>query len=135
MMDEEWRDIPYLNDYQCSSLGRFRSKSRRVRFVTKSGGVAYRNKIGKLLVQSLNRNRGYLYVTLGAGIKKSSHRFLATTFLDNYSDELDVDHINGNRIDNRVSNIRMATRKQNINNPYTKQYCLNRKRNSNGTFI
>jgi hypothetical protein len=60
---------------------------------------------------------------------------MAMTYLDEFSDSLDVDHRNGDRRDNRLSNIRMVTRKENINNPVTKVFCLTRARDSSGRFL
>lgn len=132
---EIWKDIPNHSDYQCSNLGRFKSKARKVKFTTKTGGSAYRNKKEKILKQVLNKARGYNYIALGASAKGVSHRYLAKTFLEDFSEELDVDHINGDRTDNRIANLRMCTRKENINNPITKVYCLTRKRDASGRFI
>lgn len=42
-------------------------------------------------------------------LKKTTlvHRVVAETFLDNWSEDLTVDHINGIRNDNRVENLQM----------------------------
>ena len=42
------------------------------------------------------------------------HRLIAMAFFQDYSEDLDVDHINNDRSDNRVENLRMATRSQNL---------------------
>lgn len=62
--------------------------------------------------------RGYACVDLYSGTHKSRkrisiHRLVAEAFLPDYSEDLQVDHINCNKKDNRVENIRMVTAIQN----------------------
>ena len=62
------------------------------------------------------RKNGYLYVSLrkdGKTIDCTIHRLVAKTFLD-CVDGLDVNHINGNRSDNRLINLELVTRSKNL---------------------
>lgn len=53
------------------------------------------------------------------GVKYKAHRLVAETFLPNPDRKPTVDHINGNRSDNHVENLRWATmREQAANNAY-----------------
>jgi hypothetical protein len=49
-----------------------------------------------------------------AGKPHTVHRLIAEAFLHDYSEDLDVDHINNERSDNRVENLRMVTRGENL---------------------
>lgn len=107
MMDEEWRDIKgWEGIYQVSSKGRVKSFLR---------------KTVKILVLHSD-GHGYPIVTLSyKGRKKKAkvHRLVAEAFIPNPEKKPQVDHINTNRWDSRVENLRWVTRKENEANPIT----------------
>lgn len=53
------------------------------------------------------------------------HRLVATAFLDNSNNELQVDHIDGDKNNNCASNLRWCSNKSNCNNPITLQKLSN----------
>lgn len=89
--------------------------------VTKEGRV-FRKYDGREIVSCLN-TKGYLQVRL-ANPKFSKnidgrkcyriHRLVAMFYLDDYSEDLQVNHKNGDKTDNRVENLEMVTNQQNV---------------------
>lgn len=61
---------------------------------------------------------GYLYVTI-KGSHKKVHRLVAEAFLENKKEKPCIDHIDRNKLNNHVSNLRFVTHKENSNNPRT----------------
>lgn len=69
---------------------------------------------------------GYRFVVLyrnGKGQNKKIHRLVAEAFIPNEENKPCIDHINGNKSDNRVCNLRWCTHKENMNNPITLSHC------------
>ena len=105
---EEWKDIEgYDGLYQVSSEGRVRSLPRNT---TK----------GQIIKPSI-QNTGYYYVLLykdGKAIRKTLHRIIAKAFIPNPDNKPQVDHINGDRTDCRIDNLRWVTPSENNSNPH-----------------
>lgn len=121
---EEWRDVVgYEGYYIVSSFGRVISLSKKVN--THRG---YRTTIPKLLSPSEHRKTGYLRVTLSkTGIHSQYlvHRLVATAFIDNKELKPMIDHIDRNKHNNNVSNLRWCTITENMHNPLTIEHCRN----------
>ena len=92
-------------------------------WVREDGMVLNRNKarLGRKPKQDWHcgtRNAyGYLHVTIpGLDKEVMVHRLVAEAFIPNPDNKPEVDHINGNRGDNRAENLRWATRRENVSN-------------------
>lgn len=128
-MREQWRSVVgYEGLYEVSDLGNVRGVARKVERVGRWGNVESVTVPGRNLVQKENTN-GYLRVSLSRGnvVKQVFvHRLVALAFLIK-SDGCDcIDHINGNRKDNRVENLRWVTQGDNVRFAYSvgsRVYC------------
>lgn len=111
-MKEEWKNIEgYEGLYKISNLGNVMSVKRYV-----NSSRAPRIVKTKLLKPTSNGN-GYLIVGLRKNAKRKNyyvHRLVAKHFLDNWNENLMVDHIDYNRNNNELSNLRLLTQKDNI---------------------
>ena len=78
--------------------------------------LSFKSKEPKALKQYVNK-KGYLYVLLYTG-KKSTycrvHRLVAQAFIPNPDNKLEVNHKDGVKTNNHVSNLEWATHKENI---------------------
>ena len=75
-------------------------------------------KSGRIRKNSISK-RGYYTVTLyNSGKRKTLniHRLLAEYFMENFNNSLSVDHIDGNKLNNDLHNLRMCTHQQNLMN-------------------
>ena len=110
MINENWKDIEGYNGlYQISNLGRVKS-------------LNYRNTGKEKILKPCKINNGYLLVALCKNGKSKHylvHRLVAEHFITNPDNKSCIDHINTDRTDNRVCNLRWVTHKENINNPLT----------------
>lgn len=109
MYEEEWRVVARYPRYEVSNYGRIRNI-----------------KTGRILKQFPNE-KGYMTLTLSIGIKDVQfsvrvHRIVAEAFCKNPYDcdieELDVNHDDGDKTNNRVYNLYWATRKENIRHAF-----------------
>lgn len=62
------------------------------------------------------------------GKKNLEHRAIWELFNGLIPDGMDIDHINRDRTDNRIENLRLATRSQNCHNTKAKGYSWNKSR-------
>ena len=126
MEEEIWKPVVgYEGVYEVSNKGRIKSLERIVN--TKNRKIHKRESI-----RNLKKHDGYYYVTLSKNSKHETlavHRIVAMAFLDKPNGKNHIDHINTNRLDNRVENLKWCTRLENARNPITRQRIISLHKN------
>lgn len=103
MEQEIWKDIPDFETYQVSNLGQVRNK-KRDRLLTAHPSA-----------------RGYMHVGLYKDDKRINvyvHRLVAAAFLERGDENLEVNHIDGDKSNNRVDNLEWCTRSDNTKHAF-----------------
>ena len=104
-MQEEFRKIQGYDNYSISNLGNVKNKS------------------GKIMRTRINTH-GYVIINLQKNKVKYTetlHRLVALTFIPNPDNKKCVDHIDNNRQNNNLENLRWATYQENNQNQSLKK--------------
>lgn len=123
-MLEEWKDIKDYSGYQVSNLGRVRTHNK-VTYTNKHVKRIWKDRI--LKYKSKAYQTGYRVDLWKDGKSKSFlvARLVAFTFynqdINNY--DLTVNHIDGNRLNNRLSNLELISLKENIQHAFRTGLC------------
>lgn len=116
---EEWRDVPGFEGKYQISISTKEGKCRRL----------YKNGHIKELSNTPNKKfkRIYWALSLNGTYKKPQAAYwIAITFPELVQNEwfqgVEIDHIDTDRLNNHPNNLRWVTRKENLNNPITRQH-------------
>lgn len=110
-MSEVWKpvyDERYRKNYEVSNMGNVRSLKKNGKHI---------------ILKPYLENRGYLRVTLYPRVKTENknegrkhfriHRLVLITFGGKENGDLEVNHINGDKTDNRLENLEWVTSSEN----------------------
>ena len=105
MEQEQWKPIQEFNgEYEVSNLGRVRSMKR------------YYGVVGRIMPQTIQRT-GYYAVTFHMNNKaycRKVHRLVIEAFTPNPDNLPCINHIDGNKLNNHVSNLEWCTYQANM---------------------
>lgn len=105
--DEKWKDIYLSNDYEISTYGKIRSKNN-----------------GTILKTQMN-TKGYEQLSIRINGRVQTlrvHKLVATAFIENLNNLPTVDHIDRDRGNNHVSNLRWSDHKKQCKNRRQKEF-------------
>lgn len=113
-MLEEWRDIAgFEGEYQVSNFGRVRSLDRAIRHKDAHGGYAIFKYHGRL-IKPVKTTEGYMAVPLGRlNPCNRVHQLVAKAFIPFMPDKNMINHIDGDKTNNNVSNLEWCNNREN----------------------
>jgi hypothetical protein len=110
---EVFKDIQgYEGYYQISNFGRVKTLART--YINGKGGLC---KVKEAIKAPCLTPIGYVQITLykdGVGLTHKMHRLVASHFIANPENKPEVNHKDGNKLNNHVTNLEWVTSKENI---------------------
>lgn len=116
-LKREWKEIKgYEGKYIISNYGeiislpRYKQNNSKLQYVEP-----------KEILRYVNKNNGYVYVQLWNDAKFKNirlHKLVAENFIENVDNKPQINHIDGNKENNRVDNLEWCTCKENIQHAY-----------------
>lgn len=116
-MKEVWKDlVGYEGHYQVSNFGKIKSVGRYGFRPASRRNKSYRFWIRERILKTGINGGGYKYVILSVGHHLrplTIHKAVAVTFLGERPLGMAIDHIDGNKLNNRADNLEYVTPKEN----------------------
>lgn len=116
-MNELWKPIlGFEGHYEVSNLGRVKSLPFLQRYLLRNGLPAMR-RTAERVIKPQRINSGYLVVNLhldNTRVAKLVHRLVAVNFVDGFDVGREVNHKDGDKLNNRADNLEWTTRRGNL---------------------
>lgn len=115
---EIWRPVDGLeHSHEVSSLGRIRTVARYVEYYHSTHGTTVVRRLKSKPVTMRKDRDGYIIANLSLEKAKTVtvkvHRVVAQAFVDNTAGKTQVNHIDGDKTNNRVENLEWVTNYEN----------------------
>ena len=134
IVDETWNDVTgYEGYYQVSNIGRARSCDR----TTHDGRWGNRFRKGKIIPPAVGK-RGYVYIHCckdGKTAVISLHKLVAKFFIGECPEGFEINHKDGDRLNNAASNLEYVTPSQNMCHAYANGLAKPMRGELNGTAV
>jgi len=123
-MKEIWKPVPLFEEsYKVSNFGRVKSIKRiiKVRTDKTKRNYVYSGQIRVTHINKFGYRRIKLTVRENSVYRQKSyviHRLVAMVFIPNPKNKPQVNHIDGNKLNNNVSNLEWCTAKENIRHAF-----------------
>lgn len=115
-MEEIWKDLQgYEGIYQVSTLGRVKSLGRTVEKKSKLG-KEFKMVVSEKVISGHVSDSGYIEYNIRKNGRPKTirgHRLVAETFIENPSNKPLINHIDGDKTNNNLSNLEWSTHKEN----------------------
>lgn len=131
MQELIWKPILRFNgEYEVSNTGLIRSTYK---VIEKSNGKKY-TRVSKILKHAIDKS-GYLRVAVsfnGELKTQKVHRLVAWCFVNGDKDATEVNHKDGNKLNNHYSNLEWVNRSENMKHAYSNKLINPKRGESNG---
>lgn len=115
-MQEIWKKIEEYPNYQISSIG-------RVKATKYYSNIHKKYYDRELIMKEKTNSHGYKFISFGCGKRGNKkniaiHRLAAEAFIPNPNNYKEINHIDGNKNNNKVENLEWCNRQYNVLHSY-----------------
>lgn len=112
-MKEFWKKIPNIDGYEASNIGRIKSINRVIPII--NGRIKSKTIPECILKPILLEGYPSVSIRVNGVVKlKKIHRLVAETFIENPDNLPQINHKDGNKLNNSIVNLEWCTPKHNI---------------------